>query len=113
MANRICPVCGKVVPASSVLALSDGLECPHCHSRLEVSTASRMLPTWGGLLAAYLVWRLTSSTTGLLSWVLPEFYAIVTFGAVAALLILFSAKLNVAPAPAPAAAAPAAAHGHH
>jgi hypothetical protein len=114
---RICPNCGKEVPAPMTVALSNGLECPHCHTRLEVSTGSRMLPTWIGLAAAWLVWHLTSNAGGPVGFALPELYAILTFGVVTPLVLTFTAKLDLAPTPPATAEANAhvhpPAHGHH
>jgi hypothetical protein len=114
VANRICPVCGKEVPAALSVAYSNGLDCPHCHSRLDVVEGSRMLPIWGGLAAALLAYELTKSSQGILNFVLPELYAILAFGFVTPLLMMFTAKME--PAPPPPAAVPASAapsHGHH
>jgi DNA-directed RNA polymerase subunit RPC12/RpoP len=113
MAIRVCPVCGKEIPASSVVALTNGLECPHCHSRVEVSDGSRMLPTWIGLVAAYLVGRLSSNAGGPVGFALPELYAILTFGIVTPLALMLTAKLDVAPTPPATAEAHPAQHGHH
>ena len=51
MALRMCPHCGKTVPAARVMAFSDGMECPHCQTRLEVANGGRMIATAAGLVA--------------------------------------------------------------
>lgn len=118
LANRICPHCGKEVPAGEVLALSDGMECPHCHTRIEVISGSRTIAVWAGLAAGWLVWRMTRNSGGPLGEVLPELYAILAFGIVSPIVLAFSAALELAPA-APALDATAAGHdashggGHH
>jgi len=113
MAIRICPVCSGVVPAGSAVAYSDGLDCPHCKARLEVSSFSRMLPSAAGLAAGWLVWQITKNMSGTLDWALPVLYAILAFGMVTPLALMFTAKLRPAPVPPPVAATPPAGHSHH
>jgi hypothetical protein len=113
VAARICPVCGKEIPATSTVVLTNGLECPHCHSRDEVSEGSRMLPVWIGLLAAYVVAHFTQDAGGPVGFVLPELYAILTFGVVTPLVLMGTAKFIPAPTPPTTAEAHPPAHGHH
>ena len=94
------------------MAFSDGLDCPHCGGRLEV-TSGRMFPIAAGLAAGWLAWYLTSGSPSSLGWVLPELYAVLAFGVVSPLVLMFTAKLGLAPAPRVAAVAAAPAHGHH
>ncbi len=113
MAARTCPQCMKLVPALRVDAYSDGFQCPHCGARLEVDSTSRSIAVWVGLLAAFLVWYSSRTLGGDLAWVLPEFYAILTFGAVTPLVLLLIAELCIAPElPVPTAAAPHHADPH-
>ena len=116
MAACVCPQCMGKVPATLAMALSDGMECPHCHSQLEVATGSRMVAIWTGLAAGWVVWHFTTNGPSILDQVLPELYSILVFGFVSALVLMFTADLRLAPA-APVAAAPAAGHaphaGHH
>jgi hypothetical protein len=109
----ICPQCMNPVPATLADAYSDGLDCPNCKTRLEVSTLSRMPAALAGVLAGWVVYRITSGGTGPLDAMLPELYSILAFGAVSALVLMFSAGLELAP-PAPVAvpASHAADHGH-
>jgi hypothetical protein len=101
-----------------VLALSDGMECPHCHTRIQVVSGSRTIAVWVGLAAGWLVWRLTHNSGGSLGDVLPELYAILTFGIVSPIVLAFSSALELTPA-APAADVSATGHvashdgGHH
>ena len=115
MAARTCPHCGNVVPAALAVAYSDGLECPHCQTRLEVATGSRMIASTVGLVAGWLVWHVTRDSGGILNFVLPEFYAILAFGVVSPLVLMFATTLRVAPAAPVFAPAAAAGHGsgHH
>jgi hypothetical protein len=102
---------GKV-PARCAVSLSNGLDCPHCHARLEVADGSRMLATALGLAVAWLVWHFTSGGPGILDLVLPELYAIIAFGVASALALMFFADLRLAPLVPVIDAAPAASHGH-
>lgn len=115
MANRACPVCGKQVPATLEMAYTNGLECPHCHSRLDVVSSSRMVPIWAGLVAAYLVYRISSGISGPVGFVLPELFAVLAFGVVTPLLLAVTARLEQAlePPPIPTAQAHAPSHGGH
>lgn len=69
-----------------------------------------MIAAWLGLLAAWVVCWLTRNAGGPLGAVLPELYAILTFGIVSPIVLSFTASLL------PASAAPvfeaAAASGH-
>lgn len=111
MAIRMCPQCGKTVPAARVMALSDGMECPHCQARLEVATGSRMVATAAGLLVAWLVWRVTRDSTNILGFALPVLLSFLAFGIVSPLVLIFTAALR--PAPAAPVFEPVAAHGSH
>lgn len=111
LGNRCCPHCGKKVPAGLELAYSDGLECPHCHTRLEVASGGRSLAVWVGLAAGWLVWWLTRDSGGPLGAVLPELYAVLAFGIVSPIVLAFSATLELAPAAPVAEPAAASSHG--
>jgi len=112
VASRVCPQCMGKVPGAAVAAFSDGVECPGCHARLEVSPASRMLAAWAGLAAAWVAWRVTRGGGGILGAALPLLYAVLAFGIVSALAVIFSGDLRPAPEAPPAEAAPAASYGH-
>jgi hypothetical protein len=94
-----------------VLALSDGMECPHCHTRLEAASGGRILAAFAGLAAGWLVWRLTRDSSGPLGDVLPELYAVLAFGIVSPIVLAFSAGLEPAPAAPVVDAAAASSHG--
>jgi len=93
------------------LAFSDGFECPHCHTRLDVASGGRSLAAWAGLAAGWLVWRLTRNSGGPLGDVLPELYAILAFGIVSPIVLAFSAGLELAPAAPVVDMAAASSHG--
>jgi hypothetical protein len=80
------------------MALSDGMICPHCQARLEVATGSRMLAATAGLIAGWLAWRLTLDSTNILGFALPVLFAILAFGIVSALVLVFAAGLRLVPA---------------
>ncbi len=101
MAIRVCPHCQNPIPASLVTAHTDNLECPHCQTLLEVSYPSRMPAMWIAMGAAWLVWYLTRRLGGTspetIDWVLPEVYAILTFGIVGPLVLMFTGAPILAP----------------
>jgi hypothetical protein len=115
VASRVCPKCNAQVSAGVVAAFSAGMECPGCHTHLEVTPAARMLAAWAGLAAGWVVWRVTRGGAGILGAVLPLLYALLAFGVVSALGTISAGDLRVAPEPPPVEAAPAAGHGggHH
>jgi hypothetical protein len=99
------------VPAGEVLALSDGMVCPNCHTRIEVTSDGRMPAVWVGLAAGWLVYWLTRNSGGPLGAVLPELYAVLAFGIVSPIILAFSAPLELAPEAPAADAAGASSHG--
>jgi len=104
------------IAAGAAVAYSDSLECPNCKTPLEVSVGSRVVATALGLLSAWLVWRLTRWSGGMLGWVLPMVYAFFAYSVVAPLALMFFADLVKRQAQPVAEAAPVtAAHGtgHH
>src|SRR5487761_926643 len=107
----MCPHCGNTVPAARVMALSDGMECPHCHTRLEVAGGSRMIATTAGLIVAWLVWWVSRDSTNILGFALPVLLSFLAFGIVSPLVLMFTAALR--PAPLLPVFEPAAVHGGH
>ena len=99
------------LPGGIIAAYSNGIECPNCHTRLEIGTISRYLGAWAGLAAAWLSWRFTRGEGGILGGALPLLYAVLSFGVVSALVVMLSGDLRPAPEPPRVEAAPAA-HGH-
>src|SRR5260370_33570320 len=111
LAPRMCPHCGNTVPAMRVISLSDGMECPHCQTRLEVANGSRMAATTAGLAVAWLVWRVTRGSTNILGFALPVLLLFLAFGIVSPLGLMFLASFRAAPPPPVFEAG--AAHGGH
>jgi hypothetical protein len=102
----------SAIPRGGIAAYSNGLECPFCHARLEIGPASRMLASWAGMAAGYLLWRMTRGGDGILGAVLPLLWAVLAFGAVSALAVVFSGDLRRAAEPPPVEMAPVSGHGH-
>src|SRR5260370_38707386 len=94
----MCPHCGNTVPARRVMALSDGMECPHCQTRLEVATGSRMIATVAGLVVAGLAWWVTRGSTNIVGFALPVLLSFLAFGIVSPLVFMFTLALRTAPA---------------
>ena len=111
MANRTCPRCRAEISAALAAAYSDGLECPNCKERLEVVSGPRTISSTAGFAAAAVAWRLANGSSGALGGVLPIVYAVIAFGVVSSLVLMFTASLHAAPAiPAPV---PESAQGGH
>jgi hypothetical protein len=107
----MCPHCGNTVPAAGVVAFSDGLECPHCQTRLVVADGSRMIAVTVGFIAAFLVWRISRDSTNILGFALPVLLSFLAFGIVSPLVLMFTAALRIAPSA--VIIEPVAAHGGH
>jgi DNA-directed RNA polymerase subunit RPC12/RpoP len=97
VAIRMCPHCGNTVPAGLAVAFSDGLECPHCQTRLLVTDGSRMIAVAVGLVAAWIAWWLTRASTNILGFALPVLFSFLAFGIVSPLVLMFTATFRIAP----------------
>jgi hypothetical protein len=95
VAARVCPLCMGKVPAGEIAAYSNTMVCPHCQKPLEVSRPSRLITTLVGVVAAYFVYRFTRGSEGLLGWVLPLVYAVLAWGIVTPLLLMWTGDLRV------------------
>jgi len=93
------------------MAFSDGFDCPHCETRLEVDTGSRMVAVTVGLIAATLAWWATRESTNILGFALPVLLSFLAFGIVSALMLTFVSRFRIAPAV--VVLEPAPAHGGH
>jgi hypothetical protein len=82
-------------PAGAVAAYSDTLSCSRCGKPLAVARPSRMISTTMGLLGAFLAYRLTRDSYGLLNWLLPMTYAVMVWGIVTGLVLMLTADLRV------------------
>jgi hypothetical protein len=114
-----CPHCMSKVSAGLALSRSYRMECPNCHTHLEVTDGARYVSSFAGLAAATVVYRFARISTGTLAWALAIVYAIIAFGIVSPLILMLVADLRSAPLEpepiSPGGAAPAASHGggHH
>lgn len=115
MAVRTCPTCLTVLSPARVVAYTDALECPGCKSRLTVWDGSRLIAAFAGILAGVLAWQLSSAgAEGVLVWTIPVLYSFLAFGAVSALVLMFTADLRLRPEePAAAPLAAESAHSAH
>jgi hypothetical protein len=96
---RKCPNCFADVPKTSLLAYSNDLECPSCHSPLEPSNWSRNISAFAGLALAAVVWRVTTAHYSLrpsgLGWVLPVLFSYLAYSIVAPLVLVLTGDLRL------------------
>jgi hypothetical protein len=115
MAARKCPMCLQAVAPGHVVAYSDGMECPGCGRRLEVSLGSRYLASLAGIAAGVLAWQRSDPARGEMGFAAAVLWAFLAYSVVAPLVLMVIADLRVKeeePVAEPAQA-PATAHGHH
>jgi hypothetical protein len=79
------------------MAFSDGLVCPHCQTRLQVVDGSRMIAVAVGLVAAWIAWWATRTSTNILGFALPVLFSFLAFGIVSPLALIFTAAFRIAP----------------
>jgi hypothetical protein len=114
MAIRKCPVCLTTAPMGTAVAYSDDFVCAGCGQHLEVSEASRVFASAAGIVAGYFAIHAAPPSYSTLGWAAPILYALLAYGGISALMLMFTADLRLIPASAPPAAAePAAPHGSH
>ena len=116
MANRVCPICFAKLPVPRAAAQSYGTTCPSCGRALELSRPSRLLASYLGLAGGWLAYswvsRAVAGRDDLAGWFLPVVVAIVAYGVVSALFLLFNSDVVVrAEAPAEAVVAGGGGHG--
>ncbi len=111
MAARKCPMCLKEVPVGFVVAYSDGMGCPSCRQRLEVSLGSRYLASLAGMAAGVLVWRMSDPTHGMLGFASVVLYTFLAYAVVSPLVLMLIADLRVKAEEPVGEIAPAG--GHH
>jgi hypothetical protein len=101
------------IPGGMLAAYSNGIECPNCHTRLEVGSISRYLGAWAGIAAGYVAWRLTRGQAGIMGGALPLLYAVLAFGFVSGIIVMLSGDLRPAPEPPPVTVSASPGHGGH
>jgi len=112
VAARVCPHCKSEISVANVLAYTNGVDCPKCATRLEVSPGPRTIATACGLVAGVIAWNLASGLSGDLGAVLPTLYAFLAFGIVSPLALMLTANMRNAPAiPVPEPAHASVSHG--
>lgn len=99
MWNRSCPLCFVKLPHTSILARSDDLICPSCHSALEVSRPSRVFAALLGVIAAYLAAEFAVLAMPKEAWFLAVAAAVLAYGVVSALVLYFVSDLVIQPKP--------------
>ena len=95
MWNRACPLCFVKVPRSPVLMRSDELECPSCHTPLELSRSSRVLGGVAGLVAAYILVRLALDSSPGAAWFLSVVAGVLGYGFGSALFLYVLSDVTV------------------
>jgi hypothetical protein len=112
VAARICPICQSKVPAGSVVAYSDTLECPHCHSPLRVADSSRIIGAFFALAFGWLVWTYAAPPTGIMGWALPAVYTFLAYSVAYATYLMATGDLVSRPSEPDSVPLTAAAHGN-
>lgn len=97
MPDRICPQCRTEIPAVRAAAYSNHIECSRCGACLEVTSFPRAVSVVLGLAAGAFVWWLASGGEGALAGVVPTLYAVLTFGIVTPLVLMYTASFRNAP----------------
>ena len=95
MANHACPLCFAKVPRTLVLVKTLEVDCPACHTRLEISRGSRVLASFVGILAAFVVGHLAVFSGGTAAWTLPILAAVLAYGITSAVVLFLFSELAV------------------
>ena len=99
MTARECPNCQGMVPGQRIVVYSYDLICPHCQHPLDILESSRNISVFVGLAAGVIVWWLATAKyagePGALGWILPVFFSYVAASAVAPLVLMVAAKLQL------------------
>ena len=112
MAIRVCPHCLRKVPAGPVVAYTDKLVCPHCHTPITIGFPSRFIGGFIALGVGWLVWIFSRNIRGEAGWVVPTVYTFFAYSITYTLYLMATADLvrrQVDAEPAPVADT---SHGH-
>lgn len=113
MAARVCPNCKKKVSAGLVVAYSDSLECPNCHSPLRLADSSRIVGAFFGLGVGFLVWSYAAPGDGTMGWVMPVVYSFLSYSTAYVIYLMAFGEIGTRVAePEALPVEVAAAHGH-
>jgi hypothetical protein len=104
-------MCLRAVTPGHVVAYSDGMDCPGCGRRLEVSLGSRYLASLAGIAAGVLAWQRSDPAQGEMGFAAAVLWAFLAYSVVAPLVLMVIADLRVKEEE--PVAEPTAAHGHH
>jgi hypothetical protein len=115
MAIRKCPACLTTAPMGAAVATSYDFVCAGCGQHLEVTETSRVLASGAGIVAGYFALRAAPPVYSTLGWAVPVLYALLAYGGLSALILMFTADLRLIPAPTQPSPleAPTAHGGHH
>ena len=114
MAVRKCPACLTTAPRGTAVAYTNDFVCAGCGQHLEVSEASRVLASAAGIVAGYFAMDAAPPAYSTLGWAVPVLEALLAYGCVSALILMFTADLRLIPPPAQSAMPEASAsHGGH
>ena len=102
MWRRTCPLCFVRIPWTAALANSYEITCPACHAPLELSRFTRIFGAFGGIVGTFVALYLGHRIFHGWFWATPIVAAILAFGFVSALFVLFAGDLAVRPRPAAA-----------
>jgi hypothetical protein len=112
VAIRVCPHCLKKVPADPVVAYTDKLVCPHCHTPITVALPSRVIGGFVALGVGWLVWIYSRNIGGEAGWVLPTVYTFFAYSVTYTLYLMATADLVVRPVETEPAPIADSSHGH-
>jgi len=112
VAIRVCPHCLKKVPAGPVVAYTDKLVCPYCHTPITVAFPSRVIGGFIAMGVGWLVWIYTRNISGEAGWVVPTVYTFFAYSAAFTLYLMATADLVKRPVEAEAGPIASVSHGH-
>ena len=95
MGRRACPLCFVRVPWTTALVHSYDIECPACHTPLELSRFTRIVGAFSGLAGAFLAVHLARGIFHWSFWLTPILATFFAFGFMSALGVLIAGDLVV------------------
>ena len=95
MGKRLCPLCFVRVPWPAVLAHSYDIECPGCHTGLELSRFTRVFGATCGIVGALGAIHFTDALLPSAHWLMRVVAGVVGYGVVSAACVLLAGDLVV------------------